>query len=72
MEEAWFAELDDDPASATRAIRSGSAETPRDWPALAVESGVAPDESGYYELLHEATVAAAREAVSERERADDQ
>ncbi|MDR5655601.1 NOP5/NOP56 family protein [Halodesulfurarchaeum sp. HSR-GB] len=72
MEEAWFAELDDDPASATRAIRSGSAETPRDWPALAVESGFAPDESGYYELLHEATVAAAREAVSERERADDQ
>jgi nucleolar protein 56 len=36
-----------------------------------VTSGFAADEDDYYDRLHEATMAAARTAVAERERADD-
>jgi nucleolar protein 56 len=54
------------------AIREGRADRPREWPRLAVERGVADDESAYYEQLREATLAAAREAVAERESAGDQ
>ncbi|WP_049921120.1 NOP5/NOP56 family protein [Halopiger djelfimassiliensis] len=70
--EGWFADVDpDDPESALEPIRDGTAAAPRDWPALAVEAGVADDEDAYYELLHEATMAATRAAVTDRETADD-
>jgi len=69
----WFESVrPDDPDAAREAIENGSAESPEDWPAQAVESGFAEDESDYYGKLHEATLHAAREAVQERERADDQ
>ena len=66
----WFerAETGDDPP----AVREGRADRPREWPALAVERGFAADESEYYGRLREATLAAARETVAEREGADDQ
>ncbi len=68
----WFADVDhtDAEAAATR-IREGRAETPEPWPALAVESGAVSDEQAYYDSLREATLRAARDAVTERERADD-
>jgi nucleolar protein 56 len=68
----WFAGItpDSDERLATQ-IREGSADAPEDWPSLAVESGFANDEREYYELLHEATMAATRAAVREREQADD-
>ena len=70
---AWFRDLDPgDPAAARDVIEHGSAEEPADWPAQAVEAGFADDEEDYYTLLHDATVNATREAVRERERADDQ
>jgi nucleolar protein 56 len=68
----WFAGVDpDDTEAAAAAIRDGRAEVPRDWPALAVESGFAGSEREYYEALREATLSAARRAVRERERAGD-
>jgi nucleolar protein 56 len=68
----WFEGLDPgDTAGAATAIREGSADAPDDWPAIAVESGFADDDDGYYEALHEATLRATREAVHEAERADD-
>lgn len=71
--EGWFAGLDpDDEAAAADRIRSGETETPRDWPALAVDAGFAPDTDAYYDALHDATVSATRDAVRERERASDQ
>jgi len=57
---------------AREAIDSGTAAEPTDWPGRAVAAGVVPDTDSYYERLHEATVAAARELVREREQADDQ
>ncbi|MFB6160611.1 MAG: NOP5/NOP56 family protein [Haloferacaceae archaeon] len=69
----WFESVPpDDPDAARDAIENGSAETPDDWPARAVESGFAEREDEYYDALHEATLHATREAVKERERADDQ
>ncbi len=69
----WFASVPpDNPKGAREAIENGSAESPDDWPAHAVESGFAADEADYYDTLHEATLHAAREATEERERADDQ
>ncbi|MFB6194206.1 MAG: NOP5/NOP56 family protein [Halobaculum sp.] len=65
-EAAWFA--GDRPANR---IRDGRADAPADWPALAVETGFAAEEADYEAALHEATTTAAREAVRERERADD-
>lgn len=70
MSEGWFAGLAGDATGATR-IREGSAETPDDWPASAIESGFAADEEEYYARLHEAAMAAAREGMESRERADD-
>jgi nucleolar protein 56 len=68
----WFRGLDpDDLDGAREAIEGGSADEPRAWPTLAVESGFAVDEDEYYERLHEATVYATREAVREAETADD-
>jgi len=70
--DGWFAGLDpSDSEVAIERIRAGGAEKPRDWPALAVEAGFVTDDEDYYDRLHEATVAAAREQVRERERADD-
>jgi len=72
-ETGWFQGLDPGDTEASRdAIEDGSAEEPADWPALAVDTGFAPDADEYYDALHEATVGATREAVRERERDDDQ
>jgi nucleolar protein 56 len=69
----WFADVAvRDPDAAGDAVREGRADAPDDWPARAVEAGVAGDEDEYYELLREATIAGTRAAVQERERADDQ
>ncbi|MFB6154804.1 MAG: NOP5/NOP56 family protein [Haloferacaceae archaeon] len=71
--EAWFAGVapsEADTAGASR-IREGGADAPADWPARAVETGFAEDEQAYYETLHDASLAAARSAVTEAERADD-
>jgi len=68
----WFAGLDpEDTEDGADRVRDGAAESPADWPALAVDEGFAADESEYYGRLHEATTAAARAGVHERERADD-
>jgi len=73
MDEGWFAGVDPgDSETAGERVRSGEAESPADWPSLAVEAGFATDEREYYELLHEATVTATRDAIRERERAGDQ
>ncbi|MFC6904403.1 NOP5/NOP56 family protein [Halalkalicoccus tibetensis] len=69
MSEGWFAGVT--PDDGARAVREGRADAPEDWPALAVESGFADTREGYYERLHDASVAAASEEVRERERADD-
>ena len=69
----WFESVDSgDLAGAADAIERGSAEAPADWPAQAVEAGFADDSDDYYATLREATIDAAREAVAEREGADDQ
>jgi len=71
--EGWFAGVaPDDVDAAARRIRDGEAAEPADWPAHAVEGGFATEADVYYDRLHEATVTAARAAVRERERADDQ
>lgn len=68
----WFEGLDrGDLDGSTVAVRSGSAESPSNWPTRAIEAGFAESEDDYYRALHEATVRATREAVTERERADD-
>ncbi|ELY63908.1 NOP5/NOP56 family protein [Natrinema versiforme] len=70
--DGWFAAGDrDDPDATITAVREGSADEPRDWPALALEAGFASDEDEYYDALREATTTATRAAVTERERADD-
>ncbi|MFB6131776.1 MAG: NOP5/NOP56 family protein [Halanaeroarchaeum sp.] len=70
--QGWFADLDrGDLESAAARIRDGSATEPQPWPTLAVASGFVPDESAYYDALHEATVETTRSMVAERERADD-
>ncbi|WP_135661657.1 NOP5/NOP56 family protein [Halorhabdus rudnickae] len=69
----WFEDVDPDDLSGARdAIEHGMSESPADWPARAVEAGFADDEDDYYDKLHEATIAATREEVRERERSDDQ
>lgn len=68
----WFAGIDpSDREAAAERIRTGEAETPEAWQAIAVEGGVVPDEQAYYDTLRAATLRAARDAVTERERADD-
>ncbi|MFC6785885.1 NOP5/NOP56 family protein [Halobaculum halobium] len=66
---AWFAGGDENPPADR--VRDGDADTPADWPALAVASGFATDDENYYAKLRDTTVEAARAAVDERERADD-
>ncbi|MGM0398540.1 MAG: NOP5/NOP56 family protein [Halobacteriota archaeon] len=71
--QGWFQDLDpDDVDGAVASIREGSAPSPREWPSAAVAAGFVPDESAYYDRLHEATVEATTSLVAERERADDQ
>lgn len=71
-DEGWFTGVDPvDRGAAVTHIREGQADAPADWPAVAVESGFADDEDEYYDRLHEVTMAAAREAADERERAAD-
>jgi nucleolar protein 56 len=70
--EGWFEGIDrDDEEAATEVIRDGTADTPDDWPSRAVESGFATDENDYYEILHDASMAATRAAVQEYERSND-
>lgn len=69
-ETAWFA--GETHARRRDRIRTGRADAPADWPTAAVESGFADDTDDYYAILREATIEAAREAVAEREGADDQ
>ncbi|MDZ5811764.1 NOP5/NOP56 family protein [Halorubrum sp. AD140] len=72
LHSGWFEAIPPDDRDAAReVIENGSAETPRDWPTKAVETGFAIDHEEYYEKLHRATTYAAREGVKERERADD-
>ncbi|MEZ3142943.1 NOP5/NOP56 family protein [Halobaculum sp. MBLA0143] len=66
---AWFAA--DGETERAAAVREGTAAAPADWPALAVETGVADDEADYETALRAATLSAARDTVRERERADD-
>ena len=69
----WFADVDPgDVDAAAAAIVDGRADDPADWPRLAVEAGFADSVDEYYDLLHDATVAATRREVSEREGAADQ
>ncbi|MDQ2051548.1 NOP5/NOP56 family protein [Natronolimnohabitans sp. A-GB9] len=71
-DDGWFAGADsDEPETAATAVRDGTADEPRDWPALAVESGFADDRDDYYDALRAATTAATAAAVTEREGADD-
>ena len=68
----WFAECSPEADADLRAaIRTGRADAPADWPTAAVEQGFAADTDDYYETLRAATIDAAREAVAEREGADD-
>ena len=72
-EAGWFSGLEPaDLADALAAITEGAADTPEDWPALAVEAGSVESAGEYYEWLHEATLEATRREVERRERADDQ
>lgn len=69
----WFAACEPgDRDAAIEAVRTGTADEPQEWPAVAVEAGFASDEEAYYDHLHDATVAAAQTVARERERADDQ
>lgn len=68
----WFEGLDrGDLDGGSEAIEGGSAESPSNWPERAVEAGFAESEDDYYRALHGTTMRATREAVTERERADD-
>ncbi|MFB6252662.1 MAG: NOP5/NOP56 family protein [Halobellus sp.] len=69
----WFTDFDpENVEAAATAISEGEAGEPQNWPERAVQSGLVDDEDEYYRVLREATRRATREAVTERERADDQ
>lgn len=71
--EGWFHGIAlEDLEAAVSAIGDGSADAPRPWPALAVEAGLAPDETSYYASLRDAAVAAAEQEVRERSAAGDE
>ncbi len=69
----WFAGIapNETDVGATT-IQEGSATTPQQWPQRAIEKGFVNNEDEYYEQLREATLTAARQAVEQREQADDQ
>ena len=70
--DGWFAGADaSDEDALVEAIRTGTADEPRDWPRIAVDTGFVSDEDDYYDALHEASIAAAGAVVSEQEGADD-
>lgn len=70
--QGWFESLrGGDTESAVQALREGRAESPREWPRLAVESGVVDSKGEYYERLRETALTATRETVRKHERADD-
>ncbi len=70
--EGWFAGVSpDDEAAGAQAIREGNADAPADWPRHAIDAGFAEGESDYYAKLRKASIRATRDAVTERERADD-
>ena len=73
MNEGWYAGLaaDDQDAHAA-AITEGSAESPAEWPDLAVTEGFVDDTEQYYDRLRAATIQATRTAVRAAERSDDQ
>ncbi len=72
-EAGWFAGLDPgDVTAAATAIREGRGDRAAAWPDLAVDAGFASDRETYYERLRAAAIKATREAVADRERADDQ
>jgi nucleolar protein 56 len=68
----WFEGVDpsDDDDLGERVL-AGASDSPDDWPALAVDTGFVESTDAYYDRLHEVTLRATREAVRERERADD-
>jgi len=68
----WFEGVGPDGLDARDAIEDGTAESPAAWPDRAIASGFASDADDYYDKLREATIETAREAVAQRERADDQ
>ena len=71
--DGWFAGVPPgDVDAGADAVVEGSAEAPRDWPTIAVESGFAESPDDYYCRLHETTMAATRREVHAHERADDQ
>lgn len=71
--QGWFEGVDPgDTAAGAAAIRSGHSSASDDWPAVAQKAGFADSDAAYYEALHEAAIAAARDGVEEREQADDQ
>ncbi|WP_137288256.1 NOP5/NOP56 family protein [Natronorubrum halophilum] len=71
-EGGWFVDVEPGATdAASDAITDGTAETPRDWPRRAVESGYAETTEAYYDRLHEATTRATRREVAKREGADD-
>mgnify|MGYP006282445473 CR=1 FL=1 len=71
-DDGWFAGVESGDAEAgAAAIREGNADAPADWPRLAVETGFVDDETDYYAALRDSALRATREAVTERERADD-
>lgn len=72
-DKGWFVDIKSgDQKAAATAIREGTADSPQEWPERALSSGFVESKDDYYTELHEATVRATREAVHERERADDQ
>lgn len=72
-EEGWFHSLaSGDEDAAVTAIREGSAASPQDWAAAAVESGLVTDEADYYRKLRTATIAAAQDGIDERAEAADE
>lgn len=71
--EGWFADADSEDLDALiDAVNNGSADSPADWPQIAVSEGFTPDETAYYDRLHEVSLAATREAVATAEAAADQ
>ena len=62
---AWFDGIDIDDTEATaRSLVEGSAETPDDWPRLAIETGRFTDEETYYDRLHSAALDALRDELA--------
>ncbi len=70
--DGWFeGPAPNDADGLSERILAGESDSPDDWPALAVDAGFAESTDDYYDRLHEVTLQATRQAVRERERADD-